>query len=100
MKNKTTLLLWLFLFFIPGSLLAQNRTIKGKVSDETGAPISAANVTVKGAKQGTQTNADGNFSLSVPGTGKVTLIISHTSYKTIEFSADETVAANVQLEKE
>ncbi len=47
-------------------LLAQNRTITGRVTDEKGIAVPSASVTIKGASIGTTTAADGTFSISVP----------------------------------
>jgi TonB-dependent starch-binding outer membrane protein SusC len=61
--------------FSTGQLLAQNRTITGKVTDDKGVAIPNASVIVAGTNTGTTTNNDGTFSLSITGTAK-TLIIS------------------------
>jgi TonB-dependent starch-binding outer membrane protein SusC len=46
---------------------AQQKTITGKVtSDKDGSPVSGASVVAKGSKSGTQTAADGTYSISVP----------------------------------
>jgi len=47
-------------------LLAQNRTITGRVTDVTGAPIPGASVQVRGTTIGTATRADGTFTITVP----------------------------------
>ena len=58
----TKLLVLLTIFFIlPFTLLAQNKTIKGKVTDENGAPLTGVNIIAKNAKKGTQTDKEGNF---------------------------------------
>jgi hypothetical protein len=65
------------LLFISMQLLAQNRTITGKVTDEKGAGIPNASVTVKGNPNiGTTTNSEGNFSLSVPANAQSLLVSS------------------------
>lgn len=47
---------------------AQNREVSGKVTSTDGAPISSASVSVVGTSYATQTDAEGNFKLSVrPG---------------------------------
>ena len=51
--NKLLLVLTL-LFFIPATLLAQNRTITGKVVDESGSPVSGVSVLQNGTKKGTK----------------------------------------------
>jgi TonB-linked SusC/RagA family outer membrane protein len=58
---------------------AQTRTISGKVTDSTGAPIPGATVTALGAPGGTLTGTDGAFHLSVPASSK-TLIVSYVGY--------------------
>ncbi len=97
--NKLLSLLTL-LFIIPLSLLAQNKTIKGKVTDETGAPIAGVTVVTKGAKKGTQTDKDGNFSITVAASGKVDLVVSSVGYGSKIVTVTGTDAGTVQLIKE
>ncbi|KAB7731420.1 SusC/RagA family TonB-linked outer membrane protein [Rudanella paleaurantiibacter] len=55
---------------------AQDRRVTGKVTDATdGAPIPGATVLVKGTTRGTQTDAQGNYTIQVPNTG-TTLVFS------------------------
>lgn len=68
------MLLGSILFFY-GQLLAQSRTITGKVTDENGNPIPNASVTVKGTSFGTTSKEDGTFSLTIPA-GSKTLTFS------------------------
>jgi iron complex outermembrane receptor protein len=72
--------------------LAQNN-VSGKVSDNSGKGISGASVTVNGGR-GTSTNADGNYSLSLPN-GSATISASFVGYatvtKTINVSGNTTV---------
>src|SRR6476620_11426359 len=97
---KKTLLLNSFLLCLFWSAFAQNREIKGKVTDESGLPLSGANVIAKGSKTGTQTNKDGLFTLTVQGSGAVELTISYTGYKaqTVSYAGQAEVA--VQLQKD
>ena len=46
-------------------LLAQQRVITGRVLDANGSAVPNVSVTVKGSRNGTTTNAEGRFSLSV-----------------------------------
>ena len=49
------------------SLLAQQKIISGKITDATtGQPVVGSTVTVKGSTVATQTNSDGNFTITVP----------------------------------
>ena len=51
--------------------IAQQKTISGKVTDaSTGQPVIGTSVTVKGTKLATQTDNDGNYSISVPNSAK------------------------------
>ena len=80
MKIKLLRSLVLFCAFIcAGSIQAQ--TISGTVSDSSG-PLPGANVIEKGTTNGTQTDFDGNYSITV-GEG-ATLIFSYVGYKTQE----------------
>lgn len=95
---------WLFLLvFISCSssiLFAQTRLIKGKVTDDTGTPLAGASVTVVGTKTGTTTNRDGEFSLNVPGTGSVTLLITATSHKPLTITSDGSTPVSASMEKD
>lgn len=72
------LLLW-------GQLLAQTRTITGRVLDADGKPIPNASVIVKGSSTGTSTNADGAYSITVPA-GTTRLVISAVGMTTQELA--------------
>lgn len=61
---------------------AQTRQITGRVVNEEGLPMEGVSVTIKGKTQGTQTSADGRFSLPA-ATGDV-LVFSYTSYQLFE----------------
>lgn len=61
------------LLFI-STLLAQDRTITGKVTDNTGAAVVSASITIKGTSIGTVTKDDGTFSLVAPSTAKALII--------------------------
>ena len=56
-------LLLLTMFILGIQLMVGQETISGTVSDKNG-PLPGATVLVKGTTNGTQTDFDGNFSLS------------------------------------
>jgi TonB-linked SusC/RagA family outer membrane protein len=97
--NKLLLLLFASLC-LSLNLSAQNRTIKGRVVDENGNPVSGANVLVKGTTKGVQTDKNGNFSITVAGTGNADLTISSVGFGKQQISADGSGAVSVQLKKE
>ncbi len=83
MMKKTPLLC---LFFLACSFLAfaQERTITGKISEETNkSSIAGATITVKGGRKTVTADANGAFSIAVPP-GKQTLIISSIGFATKE----------------
>lgn len=52
------------------SIFAQNKTVSGTVLDKNGQSVAGASVIVKGSTLGTNTNAEGKFSLSVPNSAE------------------------------
>lgn len=76
------------LFFCISALLfsfighAQNLSITGKVTDETGLPVPGTTVTVKGTQTATMTDIDGNYQISAPSNG--TLVFSFIGYQSLE----------------
>jgi len=88
MKHKLTSLLAGVLALMVLNVLpamAQNKTVSGKVSDASGNPIAGASIIAKGTTVGTQTDASGAFSFSVPSTA-TTLVLSSVGYTTIEIA--------------
>src|SRR5690606_23460053 len=70
MKTKFSGILTLFLAFVVQLTFAQDKTISGTISDENGLPLPGVNIVVKGTTNGTQTDFDGNYSISA-ATGSV-----------------------------
>jgi len=62
----------------------EDKPVKGTVKDEKGEPIAGASVIEKGTSNGTITDVNGNFSLSV--SDNATLVISFVGYKSQEIS--------------
>jgi TonB-linked SusC/RagA family outer membrane protein len=71
------------LFFIPAIVFSQGTQVTGTVTDSSGAPIAKASVLVKNTTSGTQTSANGTFSINVPQNA-TTLVISSVGYQTQE----------------
>ncbi len=75
---------------------SQSRTVTGKVtSSDDGTGLPGVNVIEKGTNNGTATDADGNFSLSVPSTA--TLVFSFVGYETQEMAVGTQTTVNVSL---
>ena len=97
MKNMRTALLFLLVTMISLSISAQNVTVKGTVKDKTGETVIGASVVQKGnTGNGTITDIDGNFTLSVPG--NATLVISYVGMTTQEVALKGKTQINVVLE--
>ena len=94
--NKLLLLLTI-LFFMPFSMMAQDKTITGKVTDESGVAVAGVNVTVKGAKKATQTDKDGNFSITV--SGKAELIFTSVGFAAKTVAVGNAAVVSVTLQK-
>src|SRR5688572_22800881 len=84
---KKTLLFFLMTILSVG-MYAQDRTVSGRVTDESdGSPLPGVNVVLKGTTNGTVTDTDGRYSLSVPAASNA-LIFSFIGLVTQEVSLD------------
>ena len=73
----TRVIFFSLLFFSGLSAFAQNnQVVRGKVVDESGEPLPGASVVLINTTNGTTTDADGNFTLTVP-TGEQILTVSY-----------------------
>jgi TonB-dependent starch-binding outer membrane protein SusC len=94
MRKFTLILSAVFVFVLNAA--AQNRTITGKVTDEKGAPIEGVSVTSPNGKQGTQTEKDGNYSISIPTTVK-NLIFTYVNFVAQTKSIGNSPTINIVL---
>jgi len=84
------------LAFVPLGLFAQ-QTIDGNITDgSSGAPLPGVNVVVKGTTNGTTSDFDGNYSISV-SSFPVTLVFSSLGYQTIEQPVSSATTVNIVL---
>ena len=95
MKTKFNGILTLLLALVVQISFAQDRTISGVVSDETG-PLPGVTVLKKGTTQGTETDFNGNYSVKAK-TGDV-LVYSFVGMKTIEKTVGSSNTIDVILE--
>jgi TonB-linked SusC/RagA family outer membrane protein len=71
--------------------------IKGQITDDKGAPLPGVSVVIKGTATGTNTDINGNFTLSVPE-GKTILVVSSVGFQTQEINiAGKTSVAIVMM---
>ncbi len=96
MKKLFTLaVMALTLVLMTSSTLSAQRTISGVVSDDTGESLIGANILEKGTANGTITDLDGSFSLSVAD--GATLVFSFTGFTEQEIALGASDVINVTL---
>ena len=97
MRKSLQGLLCILYLLLPLVLPAQTKTFSGRVTDTKGVPLPGASVMVQKSRQGTATNADGQFSINAgPG---VSLVINFTGYKSRIIRPGD-VPVNIILEED
>ena len=86
----------ILLFFITVSGAYAQQVIKGKVTDEKGAPVGGANINVKASATGTITDTAGRFHLKIPSNAKV-LVISALGFAEKEIQVTNETEFNISL---
>ena len=89
-------MLLLLLFASVSQVWAQALNLQGKITDENGGGLPGVTVILKGTSNGTATDAEGNYSLSVPDANG-TLVITFIGYTTQEVPINNRTAINVSL---
>ncbi|BDW79516.1 hypothetical protein BFINE_53110 [Bacteroides finegoldii DSM 17565] len=93
-------LIFILMLFSVSVIQAQNRTLKGTVTDAQGEPIIGANVVIVGGTKGVITDLDGKYSIQIPESGAV-LKFSYIGFKTKSFNvAKGKNVLNVTLEED
>jgi len=88
----------LFLFFcvaLTFQALAQEKAVTGKVTGDDGAGLPGVAVTIKGTTKGTNTDAEGNFRLSVPNNAR--LVFSYVGFESQEVAVGNQTSIKVNL---
>lgn len=96
---KTTFRLLLFLVCTTLSLLSEaqeRKMVTGLVADSAGNPLPSVTIRVKGTKVSTLTNAQGNFTITLPA-NNATLEFSSVGYASKEVSVSSGGSVNVVL---
>ena len=98
-KNKKffTVLICLLLG-IAQMAVAQNIQVRGKVTDEKGEAVIGASVVQKGTSNGIATDANGDFTLSVPG--NATLVVSYLGYISKEVRVNNQANLNIEISED
>jgi TonB-linked SusC/RagA family outer membrane protein len=77
---------------------SQKLLVSGVVVEQSGQPLPGANILEKGTTNGTQTDIDGQFNLTVAD-DNAKLVISYVGYLTKEISINETTNITIVLEE-
>jgi TonB-linked SusC/RagA family outer membrane protein len=93
-KKILSFLTLVSLLFFQG-VVAQNSTVSGTVSDDSGSPLPGVNVVEKGTSNGTSTDFDGNYTISVGN--NATLVFSSLGYERKEVAVNGQSTVNTSL---
>ena len=80
------------------TILAQNRTITGVVSDKDGNPLANATISVKGGRAAAVSDVNGAFKIIVPSSSSI-LVVSYVGAKKVEAPTEgkSTVIVSVEI---
>lgn len=95
--NRKCIVMVVMLLCLAFPALAQKITVSGTVIDELGEPLIGATVMEKGTTNGTSTDIDGNYTLSVAP--DATLMVSYVGYTPQEIPVDGRTTINVALDQ-
>nr|WP_299343348.1 SusC/RagA family TonB-linked outer membrane protein [Allomuricauda sp.] len=98
MRTKLNGLLTLLLAFVVHLSFAQDKTISGTVTDSDGLPLPGVNIVVEGTTTGTQTDFDGNYSISA-STGQ-TLLFTYIGQREERRTVGAGSTINVQMQED
>ncbi|MGY5355872.1 TonB-dependent receptor [Wenyingzhuangia sp. IMCC45467] len=84
---------------VPANVQQQKILVKGKVADNNQLVLPGVNVFEKGTSNGTLTNFDGEFTLTVSSKDAL-LVFSYMGYKTLEKSVKNQSTLNITLEED
>ena len=98
MKSKLTWMLTPLLALIMSFSFAQEKTITGNVTDQSGLPLPGVSVVVMGTTSGTQTDFDGNYSIKANAGQK--LKFTYLGQKAVERTITSANSINVQMEED
>ncbi len=97
--RKLKLILAVLSLFAVSFANAQNITVKGTVTDQSGEPVIGVYVLLQGSStQGTSTDVDGNYEISVPQNG--TLVFTLVGMKDVVVPVNNKSHINVTMEED
>ncbi|WP_397447322.1 SusC/RagA family TonB-linked outer membrane protein [Polaribacter sp. R77954] len=94
MKTKFNGILTLFLALVVQITFAQQKTVSGTVSDQSG-PLPSVSINIKGTTTGAQTNFNGEY--SIKASSKDILVFRYLGYKVLEKKVGSSTTINVTM---
>ncbi|MFC5044207.1 SusC/RagA family TonB-linked outer membrane protein [Aquimarina hainanensis] len=98
MRTKFSGILTLLLAFVVQLTFAQEKTVTGTVTDNSGLPLPGVNILIKGTNNGTQTDFDGNYSIKANRGAVITF--SYIGFTTKEMAIGDNSVISIQLEED
>lgn len=95
MKFKKLLFFCISSFLLTIAGHAQNITVSGKVTDDTGMPVPGTTVLVKGTQTASLTDIDGNYQISAPS--NATLVFTFIGYADQEIAVNGATSVNARM---
>ncbi|MGM0391710.1 MAG: SusC/RagA family TonB-linked outer membrane protein [Bacteroidota bacterium] len=95
MRTKFSSILTLLLAFVVQITFAQQQTVTGTVTDESGLPLPGVNIIIKGTSTGVQSDFDGNYAIEA-SQGDV-LVFSFIGLQTAEYPVGDNNVVDVVL---
>ena len=96
--RKLKLFLTVLSMFAVSFAWAQNITVSGTVTDQSGEPAIGVYVLLQGSTQGTSTDVDGKYQISAPANG--TLVFTLVGMKEVVMPINNRAQINVVMEEE
>ncbi len=98
MRKKIAGLLTLLTTLVVQISFAQQKTVSGTVTDQSGVPLPGVNIIVEGTTTGTQTDFDGNYTIQA-NEGQ-TLVFTYIGLKTEKRVVSASTTINLQMQED
>src|SRR5690625_3394768 len=95
MKTKFSGIFTLIALLIVHFSFAQEKTISGSVTDDSGLPLPGVNILIQGTTTGTQSDFDGNYRIDA-SEGQV-LVFSYVGFETQQITVGASATINVVM---
>ncbi|MCL6267675.1 SusC/RagA family TonB-linked outer membrane protein [Flagellimonas myxillae] len=98
MKSKTLWMMLVPLLCLCTTVLAQEKTVSGTVTDQLGLPLPGVNIVVPETQNGTQTDFDGKYTITA-SQGQ-TLLFSYLGQQDVRLTIGASNLINVQMQED